>query len=876
MSSWRTLRNLGVIAALAAGLVLCALSAKQFGERREAAAQRSQLAQQLRLYARGLEQLVDRYRALPQVLALDPELRAALQAPLDDATRRRINLRLEAASRTTRASTLTLIDEDGVALAASNWRSAGSNVGQRYGFRPYVQQALARGHGRFYGIGITTGVPGYFLSEAVLGDEGRPIGVVVIKIDLAALEREWLSASDIVLVSDEYGVAFLASRPQWRYRMLRPLDEQARARMAATRKYAGQRLLPYRTAGGASAGAELFRITEPALPGAWMREELELPATGWTLHLLHDAGGIAAAGTRAAIAAAAAWLALAFLLLFVRQRLHTAALRKRGRTDMERLVEQHAREMRTARDALLEAAQQADTGLSRQLEHLPQGVVIIDANLDLVAWNSRYVELFRFPPHLLRVGAPIEALFRHNARRGLMGSGPIEDAIARRLQHLRSGRPHLHESEKDDGTVLEIRGNPLPDGGFVTSYADITSYKATARELRSLADALEARVEQRTHDLEQARRAAVEANRYKTRFVAAAVHDLLQPLNAARVFTASLRRRLDAASAGIMDRIEHSLSALDAILASLLDLSRLEAGSLPVRLRDIPLDPMLSALAAEFGALAQTRGLRLEYVRTSATVRSDPDLLRRILQNLLSNAVRYTRQGRIVLGCRRSGEAVVVEVHDTGPGIPESQQREIFEEFRRLDNDTASERGAGLGLAFVERSAKLLGHPFGLRSHIGAGSVFWIRVPRGDPHATAAPPVPPLQAQADGGLLQAAVVWWIGAPPDERVAGAIRGWGCELHLAADAEVSGAAPPRIVLASADGRADFEAAVQALHSRTASRPQVIVLADTGDPASAAAARRGWSCLPLPVRLPALRALMTQRLLRGQDPADGGEAA
>jgi histidine kinase len=141
-----------------------------------------------------------------------------------------------------------------------------------------------------------------------------------------------------------------------------------------------------------------------------------------------------------------------------------------------------------------QAAQQTDTGLSRSLEHLPQGVVIIDANLRLVAWNSRYVQLFRFPADLMQVGRPIADLLRHNARRGLLGPGPVEEAIERRLAHLRSGNPHLHESAKDDGTVLEIRGNPLPEGGFVTSYADITSYKNAARELRSLADALEQRV----------------------------------------------------------------------------------------------------------------------------------------------------------------------------------------------------------------------------------------------------------------------------------------------------------------------------------------------------------------------------------------------
>lgn len=249
----------------------------------------------------------------------------------------------------------------------------------------------------------------------------------------------------------------------------------------------------------------------------------------------------------------------------------------RSRAELEALVQQHARELRSARDSLLEAAQHADTGLSRQLDHLPQGVVVIDADLRIVAWNRRYIELFRFPPNLIRVGRPIEDVFRYNAQRGLLGPGPIEEAIQRRLAHLRRGTPHLHESEKEDGTVLEIRGNPLPDGGFVTSYADITSYKAAARELRTLADTLEKRIAERTADLERARQEAEEANRYKTRFVAAAVHDLLQPLNAARMFLSALRARLDDPEQQELGRhAEAALASQDAILSSLLDISRLE------------------------------------------------------------------------------------------------------------------------------------------------------------------------------------------------------------------------------------------------------------------------------------------------------------
>ncbi len=349
----------------------------------------------------------------------------------------------------------------------------------------------------------------------------------------------------------------------------------------------------------------------------------------------------------------------------------------------------------------------------------------------------------------MRVGAPIEALLRHNARRGLLGRRPADDAVQRRLRHLREGTPYLHESAKSDGQVLEIRGNPLPEGGFVTSYADITSYKNAARELRSLADALELRIAERTRDLDAARREAEEANRYKTRFVAAAVHDLLQPLNAARMFSSLLRgHALDEAGRQVADSIDGALAAQDGILASLLDISRMESGQLEVRLRDFALGPLLQVVQHNFGIIAKSRGLRLDCVGSRYTVRSDEALLRRILQNLLSNAIRYTPKGRVLIGCRRHGHQLRIEVHDQGPGIPESLQREIFEEFRRLGEGHDEDRGAGLGLAIVERLGRLLGHEIGLRSELGRGSMFWVSVPIVQA-ASAAPTDAPVDGEPD-------------------------------------------------------------------------------------------------------------------------------
>ncbi|HVJ38576.1 MAG TPA: PAS-domain containing protein [Stenotrophomonas sp.] len=857
------------------GMLLAMAAAAHYAQRRALAEEGASVRRQLDLYAQALQQRIDRYRTLPQVLALDPELRDAVSRPLSPAEVAHLNGKLERANAITGSSTLTLIDRHGRALAASNWRDPRSNVGVDYSFRPYVQQALAQGSGRFYGIGMTTGEPGYFLSQALRDDDGVVSGIVVIKIALAALEREWLQTPDIVLASDAHDVVFLASRPEWRYRVLDPLDRHERSELAATRQYAGQVLLPLKARFGRAVGAggRLAHVDDPALSGAVLWQTLAVSQTGWRLHLLHDTAGSNAAARTAAFAAAGGWLALSLLVLFVEQRRRLSALRQRSRRELETVLRQHAQELRTARDGLVDAAQRADSGLSRSLEHLPQGVVIIDADLNLVAWNQRYVDLFRFPAELLQVGAPIEALFRFNARRGLLGPGPIEEAIARRVEHLRSGRPHLRESEKDDGTVLEIRGNPLPDGGFVTSYADITSYKNAARELRSMADALEHRIVERTRDLEQARHEAESANRYKTRFVAAAVHDLLQPLNAARMFVSALRGHLrDDASRQVADSVEGALSAQDAILASLLDISRMESGQLQPQPRDFALQGLLDALLREFGIIAHHRGLQLRGVATTAVVRSDEALLRRILQNFLSNAVRYTRHGRILVGCRREGGHLRIEVHDQGPGIPDSRLEEIFEEFRRLDD--GDQRGAGLGLAIVERIGRVLGHRIAVRSRLGRGSVFSVRVPLGDAAAiTAGAIATPVLEDADD-RLRGCLVWSVDDDPGACVAtGALlERWGCAVgfaggsHQALDTATPKNRPELLLLdVQTDPTCGPDLYLQLCERWQGAPALILVSAEPGEALRRYAAAQGWGLLAKPVRPPALRALMSQLLLR-----------
>ncbi len=298
-------RSFWTLLLLFGGMLACMLLAGELVYHRALRGEAESVQRQLSLYAQALGQRIDRYRTLPEVLALDAQLRAALTHPLSPAEVDALNRKLEQANGASQSSTLTLIDRHGTALAASNWRETRSNVGVDYSFRPYVQQALSRGSGRFYGIGLTTGLPGYFLSQAILDEQNAVAGLVVIKIALLELEREWLQTPDVVMASDEHGVVFLASQPDWRYRLLSPLSPADEADLAATRQYIDQELHPmrYRVRQGLEQGSRLVQMQEPALPGTTLWQTLPLPGSDWQLHLLHDTQASTVASRWAAAAA---------------------------------------------------------------------------------------------------------------------------------------------------------------------------------------------------------------------------------------------------------------------------------------------------------------------------------------------------------------------------------------------------------------------------------------------------------------------------------------------------------------------------------------------------------------------------------------------
>ena len=380
--------------------------------------------------------------------------------------------------------------------------------------------------------------------------------------------------------------------------------------------------------------------------------------------------------------------------------------------------------------------------LSTTLENVTQGISVVDADMRLVAWNRRYLELFDYPDGMVYVGVPVADLIRWNAEHGECGPGEVEAHVAKRIGHMRAGSPHLFQRIRPDGSTIEMRGRALPGGGYVTTYSDVTAYKHAERALIEANETLEQRVERRTAELSdalaataQARRVAEAANVSKTRFLAAASHDLLQPLNAARLFTSALRQHpgLDAEATQLAERIDASFRAAEDLLDALLDISRLDTGSFRPEVSAVALSDIFESLRAQFAVVAEQRGLRLRVAATKLAVRSDPQLLRRILQNFVSNALRYTRHGGVLMGARLAGNAIRIEVWDTGPGIAAEQQARIFGEFQRLERPSPwGEKGLGLGLSICDRIANMLGHPLGLSSRDGQGSCFSVTVPRGN------------------------------------------------------------------------------------------------------------------------------------------------
>lgn len=365
------------------------------------------------------------------------------------------------------------------------------------------------------------------------------------------------------------------------------------------------------------------------------------------------------------------------------------------------------------------------------LDNISQGVSVVDGDLNLVAWNKPYINLFRYPEGFIKVGMPAEDIIRYNIRRGLgmLKENSEEAEIKKRLDYLSGGASYSYERIWRDGTVIQTQGTRLPDGGYVTSYTNITPLKRVQHELERINETLEAKVEQRTETLSRLNKKLEEATVSKTRFLAAASHDLAQPLSAGKLYLGALLQDLeqDRDKFRLADNALAALQSAESLLKALLDVSKLDSGVITPSVEAFPIRKLLNGLENEFSIMAEEKGLGFRIVSSDKWVLSDENLLHSILQNFLSNAIRYTPEGSVMMLCRPDECGMRIEVRDSGIGIDSAYLEDVFQEFHQL-HENATE-GLGLGLAITRRIANLLSHQVGVRSRVGSGSVFFVRLP---------------------------------------------------------------------------------------------------------------------------------------------------
>ena len=517
------------------------------------------------------------------------------------------------------------------------------------------------------------------------------------------------------------------------------------------------------------------------------------------------------------------------------------------------------------------------------VDYIPQGIAVFDADLRLVTSNSHYRALLDLPDSLVAAGTPLYDIALFLARRGDLGQGDAAYLAARRVEMLTQSQTTVSQRQGAGGQALEFHSSRLPDGGLVISFVDVTARVAAEAELARVNLSLEARVEERTAaliqanaELEVARAKADAANRDKTRFLAAASHDLLQPLNAARLYTATLVERAGGTRLDeLAHSIEASLNAVEDIMSALLDISRIDSGALKPSPTAFNVHDILKKLEVEFAPQARGRQVELRLVDSSATILADRALVSRIVQNLVSNAVKYTRPGgRVLVGCRRRGARIRLDIVDTGIGFNKDQHALIFAEFSRLERGARMAQGLGLGLSIVSRLVTALGLTLELDSKEGKGSRFSLYLPLTRTLRPAREVDLPAREPVSNlyGLRILCV-------DNERaildaMEGLLRNWGCDVRSARslkdidkDQLLVGWLPDLVLM---DYHLDQTSGLDAIewlrHNVGGHLPAALVTADRSPAVRALAEDRGVAVVTKPVKPAALRAtisgLSTQR--------------
>ena len=549
----------------------------------------------------------------------------------------------------------------------------------------------------------------------------------------------------------------------------------------------------------------------------------------------------------------------------------------------------------TERYRQAEALSESERWIRLITDHVPALIAYLSADLVYEFTNKVYEEWYCWPRNAMLGQSLREVHPEEHCRR-------LEPYIERAL----SGESVTFEvaETNHDGQERYMLRSYVPNrqaGGEVLGIfvliRDITELRRTSEALHQAYQHLEQRVRERTTELtdlntqlrreidertqmearlREAKSEAEQANLSKTKFLAAVSHDLLQPLNAARLFTSALLEKRDLTdSLALVRNVSNSLEDVESLLGTLVDISKLDAGVIKADIAPFAVSELLETLAAEYHQIAGSEGLRLDFVPCSALVRSDIQLLARILRNLLSNAIRYTCEGRILLGCRRHRQSLSIEVWDTGMGIAEDKLVEIFQEFKRGDvSQRKQDRGLGLGLAIVDKIAGMLGHRIRVSSTPGKGSMFAIEVPLTSraPRSRLEPALPDVLIER----LSGARVWVLDN--DAAICAGMRtlleAWGCVVVTALSAEDLARqvdnyhADADLLIADYhldDGRNGVDAVAQINARRSSPLPALMITANYSNELKLQLRELGHTLMHKPVRPMKLKTAMSHLLER-----------
>jgi len=534
-------------------------------------------------------------------------------------------------------------------------------------------------------------------------------------------------------------------------------------------------------------------------------------------------------------------------------------------------------------DDTAQAMQFNMSALLTSLENIDQGISVIDKDQRLVAWNKRYTDLFNYPEELVTVGAKIEPLIRHNVLRGDCGTGEIDLQVEKRLEHLRNGTPHRFTRQRDDGHVIEMVGNPLPGGGFVTSFHDITGYVEIQQALKETNIDLAARMAKRTEEVHsinaelrleierrneleksliRARQEAESANASKTRFLSLASHDVLQPLNAAKLYLTALQESdMDDEMRTTLTKLNDSVVSSETLISTILDISRLDQGELKPFIETVNIPEVITPIVNEMTMKAKAKGLDFRYKIQDCWISADKTYFYRIIQNLVSNAIKYTPKGKVLLTVRKLAGKVYIQVRDTGIGIPKLQQAAIFSDFYRVEN--SDEQGIGLGLGVVKRLSQQLSCLIKVDSIENKGSCFSIEFME-----VAAPEKPKIVKQPTSAIFNKLRILCVDDQQEnlDAMQTLLCKWGIEVGLAKNhvlaLEVAETLKPHILLVDyqlGKGPDGLEIIEMLRQQSNTILPACLVTAKRGDDLLKLCSDQGVNYLAKPIKPAKLRTLI-----------------